>query len=152
MSGLTIPTPCTSHGLLYISSGYPGGGIRPVYAVRLGSSLVPWRLRPSARAWKRYLSMPPEFGTYIRNNRAFIPNFGERYRQGDTISTSFVESTIHQVISKRFVKKQQMQWTPRGAHLLLQTRTRVLDDELDAAFRNWYPQFRPTTAAVPPGS
>jgi hypothetical protein len=44
------------------------------------------------------------------------------YRQGETITTSFVESTINQVVSKRFVKKQQMAWTIRGAHLLLQTR------------------------------
>ena len=55
-----------------------------------------------------------------------MPNFGERYRNGETISTAFVESTVNQVISKRMVKKQQMQWTPRGAHLLLQTRTKVL--------------------------
>ena len=26
-------------------------------------------------------------------------------------------------------KKQQMRWTPKGAHLLLQVRTKVLDDE-----------------------
>ena len=38
MSGLTIPTPFASHGLVYISSGYPGGGLRPVYAVRPGGS------------------------------------------------------------------------------------------------------------------
>ena len=38
MSGLTIPTPFTAHGLVYISSGYPGGGLRPVYAVRPGAS------------------------------------------------------------------------------------------------------------------
>ena len=87
-----------------------------------------------------------EFDTYIRNNRKFIPNFGERYRQGDIISTAFVESTVNQVISKRMVKKQSMQWTPRGAHLLLQTRTRVLDGDLDAVFRGWYPQFRPESA------
>jgi hypothetical protein len=67
-----------------------------------------------------------EFETYIRNNIEFIPNFGERYRQGETISTAFVESRITQVVSKRFVKKQQMQWTPRGADLLLQTRTKSL--------------------------
>lgn len=60
-----------------------------------------------------------EFDTYIRNNQKFIPNFGERYRQGDTISTAFVESTINQVVSKRFAKRQQMQWSPKGAHLLL---------------------------------
>jgi hypothetical protein len=37
------------------------------------------------------------------------------------------ESTVNAVISKRFAKRQQMQWTKRGAHLLLQTRTRTLD-------------------------
>ena len=87
-----------------------------------------------------------EFETYIRNNCEFIPNFGERYRQGETISTAFVESTINQVVSRRFVKKQQMQWTLRGAHLLLQTRTKVLNNELEDVFRGWYPRFRPQAA------
>jgi len=49
-----------------------------------------------------------------------------RYRNDEMISTAFVESTVNQVISKRMVKKQQMQWTPRGEHLLLQTRTKVI--------------------------
>jgi hypothetical protein len=53
----------------------------------------------------------------------------ERYRNGERISTGFVESTVNQVISKRFCKKQQMAWTPRGAHLLLQSRTRVLNGD-----------------------
>ena len=83
-----------------------------------------------------------EFEIYIRNNLDFIPNFGERYRQGETISTAFVESTINQVVSRRFVKKQSMQWTLRGAHLLLQARTKVLNEELEDVFRRWYPQFR----------
>jgi hypothetical protein len=48
---------------------------------------------------------------------------------------------INQVVSERFVKKQQMQWTPEGAHLLLQTRTWVLNGDLDAAIRDWYPWF-----------
>jgi hypothetical protein len=89
-----------------------------------------------------------EFLTYIRNNSEYIPNFGERYRNGETVSTAFVESTINQVVSKRFVKKQSMQWTLRGAHLLLQTRTKVLNDELDEVFRRWYPKFRPQTREV----
>ena len=38
MSGLTIPTPFAKHGLLYLSSGYPGGGLRPVYVVRPGAT------------------------------------------------------------------------------------------------------------------
>jgi hypothetical protein len=59
---------------------------------------------------------------------------------------AFVESTINQVVSRRFVKKQQMQWTLRGAHLLLQTRTKVLNNELDEVFRHWYRQFRAEAA------
>ena len=43
------------------------------------------------------------------------------------------------VVSKRHVKKQQMQWTPRGAHLLLQTRTTVLNDDLENVFRGSVP-------------
>src|SRR5215467_225889 len=83
-----------------------------------------------------------EFQVYIRNNQESIPNYGERCRRGETISTAFVESTINQVVSRRFVKKQQMHWTRRGAHLLLQTRTKVLNEELDDQFRRWYPKFR----------
>src|SRR5207302_1315663 len=82
-----------------------------------------------------------EFGGYIRANVKWIPNYGERYRAGEAISNAFVESAVDQVVSKRMVKKQQMRWTPRGAHLLLQVRTRVLNDELAGDFRRWYPEF-----------
>ncbi len=37
------------------------------------------------------------------------------------------------------VKKQQMRWTPRGAHLLLQVRSYTLNDDLQATFNRWYP-------------
>jgi hypothetical protein len=50
--------------------------------------------------------------------------------RGETISTAFVESTINQVVSRSFVKRQQMHWTLRGTHPLLQTRTKVLNNEL----------------------
>jgi hypothetical protein len=46
---------------------------------------------------------------------------------------------VNAVISKRFAKRQQMQWTKRGAHLLLQTRTRTLDGTLRPLFEHWYP-------------
>jgi hypothetical protein len=46
------------------------------------------------------------------------------------------------MVSKRFTKKQQMQWSHRGAHLLLQTRSCVLNGELSSRFRKWYPDLR----------
>ena len=46
------------------------------------------------------------------------------------------------MISKRFVKKQQMRWTQRGAHLLLQTRVQVLNDDLRKTFCRWFQGMR----------
>lgn len=48
-------------------------------------------------------------------------------------------ATVNAVISKRFAKKQQMQWSKTGAHLLLQTRTQTLDGSLRSTFQQWYP-------------
>jgi len=79
-----------------------------------------------------------ELRTYIVNNRHLIPNYGERYHNGQAIATGFVESTVNEVVSKRFCKKQQMQWSKEGAHLLLQTRVRTLNGELSTIFKRWY--------------
>jgi len=75
--------------------------------------------------------------TYIDNNA--IPDCGERRRYAEPISTAFAESTVNLVVGKRFAKKQQMQWSKAGAHLLLQTRTQTLDGTLRETFRRWYP-------------
>jgi outer membrane protein assembly factor BamB len=38
MSSIDIPTPLAAHGLLFITSGYPGDPLRPAYAIRPGAS------------------------------------------------------------------------------------------------------------------
>ena len=96
----------------------------------------------------RLLKAVREFDSYIRANAGRIPNYGERQRAGEAISTAFTESAVNQVISKRMVKKQQMRWTPRGAHLLLQVRTRVLNDQLADDFHRWYPGLSRTPDPV----
>src|SRR5205085_7165806 len=58
-----------------------------------------------------------ELRTYIVNNRHVIPNYGQRYHHGKAIATGFVESTVNEVVSKRFCKRQQMQWSKSGAHV-----------------------------------
>ena len=52
-----------------------------------------------------------------------------------------MESTVNRVISRRFAKKQQMQWSKAGAHRLLQTRTKTLDGTLPDLFAQWYPDM-----------
>ena len=89
----------------------------------------------------KLLKQLDELWTYISNNRLMIPNYGEKYRYGEAIITAFVESTVNEVIAKRMVKKQQMQWSPGGAHHLLQTRTAVLNCELRETFERWHPEM-----------
>ena len=88
---------------------------------------------------RKFLTTAREFGAYIATNVDSLINYGERYRSGERISSAFVEATVNAVVSKRFAKKQQMQWTRRGAHLLLQTRTKTLDGTLRSTFQRWYP-------------
>ena len=91
---------------------------------------------------KAFGTYTDEFHTYISNNRNFIVNYSDRYLHGETITTSFIESTVNYVIAKRFSKKQSMQWTKKGTHLLLQARTKVLNNDWEGEFRKKYPKFR----------
>ena len=63
-------------------------------------------------------------------------------------ATGVVESTVNQVVSRRMVKKQQMRWSHRGAHLLLRIRTHVLNGDWEDVFRRWYPGFRAYTQPI----
>jgi hypothetical protein len=65
------------------------------------------------------------------------------------MSTGVVKSTVNQGIATRFCTKPQMAWTPRGAHLRLQTRTRVVNGDREASFREWSPGSR---VAPPPAA
>ncbi|MBU2454280.1 MAG: ISKra4 family transposase, partial [Proteobacteria bacterium] len=80
-----------------------------------------------------------EFRGYIYNNKELIPNYGDRHHYGEAISTAFVESTVNEVVSRRMVKKQQMRWSRKGAHNMLQLRTKTLNHELRDTFQRWYP-------------
>src|SRR6266853_5965753 len=105
----------------------------------LGTSIEPFT--ETYARFPRLVKALAELRTSIVNNRHVIPNYGERYHHGEAIATGFVESTVNEVVSKRFCKKQQMQWSKEGAHLLLQTRVRTLNGALGAIFKRWYPDL-----------
>ena len=74
-----------------------------------------------------------------------MPNYGNRYRAGQRISTGFVESAVNEIVSKRMVKKQQMRWNRHTVQSFLDVRIHVLNGVLEDAFRHWHKAFRPTT-------
>jgi hypothetical protein len=96
---------------------------------------------------QKFAKSTHEFAVYIAANASSLINYGERYRAGERISSCLAEATVNAVISKRFAKRQQMQWTKRGAHLLLQIRTRALDGTLRPLFEKWYPGMANDNAA-----
>ena len=65
MTGNVAPTPFASGGLAYLSSGYPGASVRPVYAVRPGGS-GDISLDPDNPADHPYVAwFQPLLGTYV---------------------------------------------------------------------------------------
>ena len=79
----------------------------------------------------------------MEQNRGFIVDYAERHRYGERVSTGFVESAVNQMLAKCLVKRQQMQWTKKRVHLLVQARAKVLSEEWEDCFRQQYPGFRP---------
>ncbi|KJB92384.1 hypothetical protein GGE65_004455 [Skermanella aerolata] len=98
---------------------------------------------------KRLVKAAAGLATYIANNAAAIVNYSRRWNNGERISTAFAESTVNLVISRRFAKKQQMQWSKLGTHRLLQTRTKTLDGTLPHLFAQWYPAMASNDNQVP---
>src|SRR3954470_13533307 len=110
---------------------------------------MPAALNTAYSGLKRLIKAVAGLATYIANNAVAIVNYSERWRNGERISTAFVESTVNLVISRRFAKKQQMQWSKVGAHRLLQTRTKALDGTLRDLFTRWYPDMAVNDNQVP---
>jgi hypothetical protein len=76
---------------------------------------------------------------YLQKNKSGVINYSAWRKAGRRISTSAVEGTVNRLIGRRMCKSQHMCWTKRGAHLLLQVRCAVLNGDLLAGFRRWYP-------------
>jgi hypothetical protein len=69
--------------------------------------------------------------------------YAARQRQGELISTAFVESAVNEIVAKRMNKKRQMRWNRTTVQPFLDVRTAVLNDTLEDAFRRRYCGFRP---------
>jgi hypothetical protein len=87
-----------------------------------------------------------ELLAYLERNQGALVNYAARRRNGESISTAFVESSVNEIIAKRMNKKQQMRWNRATVQPFLDLRTAVLDDTLEDAFRHRYPGFRPANS------
>lgn len=79
---------------------------------------------------------------FLVSNRTNLINYHQARRDGRRISTAFAESVMNHLINRRLSKKQQMRWSMRGAHYLLQVRVEMLDQRLEYHFRKRFAHFR----------
>jgi hypothetical protein len=84
-----------------------------------------------------------ELLAYLERNQGALVHYAARRRNGEPISTAFVESSVNEIIAKRMNKKQQMRWNRATVQPFLDVRTAALNDTLEDAFRHCYPGFRP---------
>jgi hypothetical protein len=85
-----------------------------------------------------------ELLTYLERNQGALVHYAARRRNGEPLSTAFVESAVNEIIAKRMNKKQQMRWNRATVQPFLDVRTAVLNATLADAVRRRYPGFRPT--------
>jgi hypothetical protein len=94
--------------------------------------------------WHRAPGTPRQrAGGHLEQNQGALEHYAARRRNGEPISTAFVESAVNEIIAKRMNKKQQMRWNRATVRSFLDVRTAVLNDTLEGAFRRRYPGFRP---------
>jgi outer membrane protein assembly factor BamB len=76
MSDITIATPYAANGLLYVTSGYVGSRLRPIYAIRPGASgdISLGREETSSKyiAWCNWTAAPYNPSTLVDGNRLFV--------------------------------------------------------------------------------
>lgn len=78
----------------------------------------------------RLAQMIIEFDRYLEINQASIPDYAERSRQRQAVSSSRAESSSNALVNRRMNKLRQMRWSPKGAQRILQARVAVIDHRL----------------------
>jgi len=68
-----------------------------------------------------------ELETYVAGHSDSIINYAAARRSAEPISTATTESAVQRLIQRRMNAKQQMRWSPKGAHLMLKVRTAVMN-------------------------
>jgi hypothetical protein len=113
------------------------------------AALCRWARRPAIRAIAGIGRLEHHVGqllAYLERNQGALVHYAARRRNGEPISTAFVESSVNEIIAKRMNKKQQMRWNRATVQPFLGVRTAVLNDTLEDAFRRRYPGFRPANS------
>ncbi len=92
-----------------------------------------------AQSVRRAKQVIKEFRYYVCGNRRSLPDFTKQRAAEHRISPAQVESVMNHLVNHRLSKKQQLRWSPEGAHYLLQVRAeRYLELACDQVLSVFY--------------
>jgi hypothetical protein len=74
--------------------------------------------------------------TYVSGLANLIIDYASARLDDEPFSTSPTEGAVQWLLHRRMGAQQQMRWSPRGAHLMLQVRTAIVNGTLDADHRD----------------
>jgi hypothetical protein len=61
--------------------------------------------------------------TYVAGQAAMVIDYAAARHDAEPISTAPTESAVQWLLHRRMGARQQMRWSPRGAHMMLRVRT-----------------------------
>ena len=68
---------------------------------------------------KKLTGVLRELDTYVFGQFNSIIKYAAARRSGEPISTAQTESAVHRLLHRRMTAKQQMRWSLRGAHFIM---------------------------------
>jgi hypothetical protein len=74
--------------------------------------------------------------TYVSGLADLIIDYASARLGDEPFSTSPTEGAVQWLLHRRMGAQQQMRWSPRGAHLMLQVRTAIVNRTFDADHRD----------------
>ena len=69
--------------------------------------------------------------TYISGQSDIIIDYATAGDQDEPISTAVTENTVQWLLIRRMNARQQIRWSPRGAHLMLKVRSATANGTLE---------------------
>jgi hypothetical protein len=94
--------------------------------------------RSAAKLMKALIALE----TYVSGLADLIIDYMSARLGDEPFSTSPTEGAVQWLLHRRMRAQQQMRWSPRGAHLMLQVRTAVVNGTFDADHRDIFRRRR----------
>jgi hypothetical protein len=90
----------------------------------------------AARSAAKLVKALAALETYVSGLRDLIIDYASARLDDEPFSTSPTEGAVQWLLHRRMGARQQMRWSPRGAHLMLQVRTAIVNGTLEADHRS----------------